>query len=48
MQLPVAIEWIDKMGYKTLGMQGYEADDMIANCYLFGKRARLYCSSRIT
>ena len=22
MQLPVAIEWIDKMGYKTLGMQG--------------------------
>ncbi|MBN2816412.1 MAG: DNA polymerase I [Campylobacterales bacterium] len=29
-QLPVAIEWIDKMGYKTLGMQGYEADDMIA------------------
>ena len=30
MQLPVAIDWIDKMGYKTLGMQGYEADDMIA------------------
>ena len=30
MQLPVAIEWIDKMGYKTLGMDGYEADDMIA------------------
>jgi len=30
MQLPVAIEWIDKMGYKTLGMPGYEADDMIA------------------
>lgn len=30
MQLPVAIEWIDKMGYKTLGMGGYEADDMIA------------------
>jgi DNA polymerase-1 len=30
MQLPVAISWIDKMGYKTLGMQGYEADDMIA------------------
>ncbi len=31
MQLPIAIEWIDKMGYKTLGMQGYEADDMIAS-----------------
>jgi DNA polymerase I len=30
MQLPVAIEWIDKMGYKTLGMPGFEADDMIA------------------
>ena len=30
MQLPVAIEWIDKMGYKTLGEVGYEADDMIA------------------
>ncbi|NPA60135.1 MAG: DNA polymerase I, partial [Epsilonproteobacteria bacterium] len=31
MQLPIAIEWIDKMGYKTLGMEGYEADDMIAS-----------------
>ncbi len=30
MQLPVAIEWIDKMGYKTLGKEGFEADDMIA------------------
>jgi DNA polymerase-1 len=30
MQLPIAIEWIDKMGYKTIGMSGYEADDMIA------------------
>lgn len=30
MQLPIAIEWISKMGYKTLGMTGYEADDMIA------------------
>jgi DNA polymerase-1 len=29
-QLPIAIEWIDKMGYKTLGMSGFEADDMIA------------------
>ena len=34
-QLPVAIEWINKMGYKTLGKVGFEADDMIAtvvNC----------------
>ena len=30
MQLPIAIEWIDKMGYKTLGKEGFEADDMIA------------------
>ncbi len=31
MQLPIAIEWIDKMGYKTLGQSGFEADDMIAS-----------------
>ncbi|EDZ61432.1 DNA polymerase I [Sulfurimonas gotlandica GD1] len=30
MQLPIAIEWIDKMGYKTLGQVGFEADDLIA------------------
>ncbi len=30
-QLPIAIEWIDKMGYKSLSMSGYEADDMIAS-----------------
>ncbi|MDQ7045667.1 MAG: DNA polymerase I [Sulfurimonas sp.] len=30
MQLPIAIEWIDKMGYKTLGKVGFEADDIIA------------------
>ncbi|WP_152183788.1 DNA polymerase I [Sulfurimonas indica] len=29
-QLPVAMEWINKMGYKTLGKTGYEADDIIA------------------
>jgi DNA polymerase-1 len=29
-QLPVAIEWINKMGYRTLGKQGFEADDIIA------------------
>ena len=29
-QLPVAIEWINKMGYKTLGKIGFEADDIIA------------------
>ena len=30
-QLPVAIEWIEKMGFKTLSQEGYEADDMIAS-----------------
>ncbi len=39
MQLPVAIEWIDKMGYKTLGMSGYEADDMIATVAKLAKDA---------
>jgi len=29
-QLPIAISWIDKMGFKTLGVDGYEADDIIA------------------
>lgn len=31
MQLPIAIEWINKMGYKSLSMSGFEADDMIAS-----------------
>jgi len=38
-QLPVAIEWIDKMGYKTLGMSGFEADDMIATVTHLAKEA---------
>ena len=29
-QLSVAIEWIEKMGFKTLEKSGYEADDVIA------------------
>ena len=37
MQLPVAIEWIDKMGYKTLGMSGFEADDMISTVTYLAK-----------
>jgi DNA polymerase-1 len=37
MQLPIAIEWIDKMGYKTLGKVGFEADDMIATVVKFAK-----------
>lgn len=30
-QLPIAIDWIEKMGYKSLSQSGYEADDMIAS-----------------
>ena len=30
-QLPIAIEWIEKMGFKTLMREGFEADDMIAS-----------------
>lgn len=30
-QLPVAIDWIAKMGYKSLSQIGFEADDMIAS-----------------
>lgn len=37
MQLPIAIDWIDKMGYKTLGYSGFEADDMIATVVKFAK-----------
>ncbi|QOY53751.1 DNA polymerase I [Candidatus Sulfurimonas marisnigri] len=37
MQLPIAIEWIDKMGYKTLGKVGFEADDIIATVTHFAR-----------
>jgi len=30
-QLPVAIEWIKKMGFKSVEVAGYEADDIIAS-----------------
>lgn len=30
-QLPIAIEWIDKMGYKSIFKEGFEADDIIAS-----------------
>jgi len=30
-QLPVAIDWIKKMGFKQLEIEGYEADDVIAS-----------------
>ncbi len=36
-QLPVAIEWIKKMGFATCEMSGYEADDIIASAVKFAK-----------
>jgi len=29
-QLPIAIEWVEKMGFANLSKEGYEADDVIA------------------
>ena len=31
MQLPIAVEWVTKMGFATVSKSGYEADDMIAS-----------------
>ncbi|MBN2894903.1 MAG: DNA polymerase I [Campylobacterales bacterium] len=31
LQLPVAIDWIEKMGFTTLSRSGFEADDIIAS-----------------
>lgn len=31
MQLPIAIEWIEKMGFLNISIEGYEADDVIAS-----------------
>ncbi|MCE3040457.1 DNA polymerase I [Helicobacter anatolicus] len=31
LQLPIAMEWIEKMGLKSVSVAGYEADDVIAS-----------------
>jgi DNA polymerase-1 len=36
-QLPVAISWIEKMGFKCYAQEGYEADDVIASAVRFAK-----------
>ena len=36
-QLPVAIEWIDQMGFSNLSREGFEADDVIATVTKFAK-----------
>lgn len=36
-QLPVAIEWIEQMGFANLSREGYEADDVIGTVTKFAK-----------
>ncbi|MDR2342289.1 MAG: DNA polymerase I [Campylobacteraceae bacterium] len=36
-QLPIAIEWIEKMGFAKYSKEGYEADDVIASMVKFAK-----------
>ena len=40
-QLPVAIEWIDKMGFANLSKEGFEADDVITTVTKFAKEQGL-------
>jgi DNA polymerase-1 len=37
-QLPIAIDWIDKMGFATLSVPGFEADDIIASVVHLSKQ----------
>ncbi len=36
-QLPIAVEWIDRMGFANISKDGYEADDIIATITSFAK-----------
>jgi len=38
LQLPVAISWIEKMGFKCYSKVGYEADDVIASAVKFAQK----------
>ena len=40
-QLPVAIEWIEQMGFANLSREGFEADDIIATVTKFAKEKGL-------
>ena len=42
LQLPIAIEWIKKMGFATLEKTGYEADDVIATVAKLSREAGLH------
>jgi DNA polymerase-1 len=41
-QLSIAIEWIEKMGFKTLSKAGYEADDVMATLMRIAKEQGIY------
>ncbi len=41
LQLPIAIEWIEKMGFVNLSCEGYEADDVIASLAHLAKAQNL-------
>ncbi len=41
-QLPIAIEWIEKMGFKSLSKESYEADDIIASVTKFAKERGIF------
>jgi len=40
-QLPIAIEWIEQMGFPNLMREGYEADDIIATVTKFARQKGL-------
>ena len=40
-QLPVAIDWIKKMGFKEISIDGYEADDVIGSIANYAKKHNL-------
>ncbi len=40
-QLPIAIEWISKMGFKQIIEPGYEADDVVASIVTYAKAHNL-------
>jgi DNA polymerase-1 len=40
-QLPIAIDWIKKMGFAEYSKEGYEADDVIASMVKFAKNSDL-------
>uniref|UniRef100_UPI00374E27C4 5'-3' exonuclease H3TH domain-containing protein n=1 Tax=uncultured Helicobacter sp. TaxID=175537 RepID=UPI00374E27C4 len=41
LQLPIAIEWISKMGFVNLSVDGYEADDVIASASVLARQKDL-------